>query len=92
MRVSILLSPAFVILLSACTSATLVQESKFENAGEVVCRDVVPVGSHLKERVCTTVADSKEESTQARRALEEVQQRRDADALLQRGGRRPEGP
>jgi hypothetical protein len=59
----------------------------------VVCRYVVPVGSHLKERVCETVAQNKEESDQAKRVLEEAQLRRATDQALQRaGGRRSEGP
>jgi hypothetical protein len=91
MRSSILLC-VICVVLSACSPALVVPESKFTNGGQVVCRDVVPVGSHLKERVCTTLADSKEESNRAKAALEQAQQRRAADALLQRGGRRAEGP
>jgi hypothetical protein len=78
------------IVLTACTPALTVQESKFSNGGEVVCRDVVPVGSHLKERVCETLSDNKEESDRAKAILEQAQHRRAADALLR--GRRSEGP
>jgi hypothetical protein len=91
MRSSILLS-MICIVLSGCSPALTMQESKFANGNQVVCRYVVPVGSHLKERVCTTLAENKEESDRAKAALEQVQQRRAADALLQRGGRRSEGP
>jgi hypothetical protein len=70
-----------------------VQESKFANGDQVVCHYVVPVGSHLKERVCMTLAENKEESDRAKAVLDQAQQRRAADILLQRGGgRRSEGP
>jgi hypothetical protein len=69
------------------------QESKLNAGNQVVCRTVVPTGSHLKQRVCTTVAQNKEESESAKALREQAQQRRAADALLQRsGGRRAEGP
>jgi hypothetical protein len=71
----------------------MIQETKFSNGGQVVCRDVVPVGSHLKERVCMTLAASKEESNKAKAVLDAAQQRRAMDAALQRsGGKRAEGP
>lgn len=91
MRTPILLFTICVVL-SGCSTATLVQESNFQNGQQVVCRDVVPVGSHLKERVCTTLSENKEESDRAKQVLEQAQQRRAADALLNAGGRRPEGP
>jgi len=83
-----------IVTALGCTSPALtVQESSFHPGEQVVCRYVVPVGSHLKERVCETVAQNKEESEQAKRVLEEAQIRRAADQALQRGGgRRPEGP
>jgi hypothetical protein len=91
MRSSILLGMVCVVL-SACSPALTPQESKFSNGDQVVCRYVVPVGSHLKERVCTTLSANKEESNQAKAVLEQAQHRRAADALLQRSGRRAEGP
>jgi len=91
MRASILVSTICVVL-SGCSSAVVERESKFANEGELVCRDVVPVGSHLKERVCVTKAANKEDSNQAKRVLEEAQHRRAADALMQRGGQRYGGP
>jgi hypothetical protein len=91
MRSSIVLSTA-CIALSGCSVAVVEQDSKFANEGEQVCRYVVPVGSHLKERICETRAANKEESNQAKRILEEAQQRRAADALMQRGGQRYGGP
>jgi hypothetical protein len=90
---SLLLLCASSIALLGCSPALTVQESKFNTGEQIVCREVVPVGSHLKERVCTTVAQNKEESNSAKAVLEQAQQRRAADALLQRsGGRRAEGP
>ena len=70
----------------------MVQETHFKNGQQVVCRDHVPVGSHLKERVCTTLAENKEESNRAKEVLDQAQQRRAMDAALNRSGRRPEGP
>ena len=70
----------------------MVQETHFKNGQQVVCRDHVPVGSHLKERVCTTLAENKEESNKAKEVLDQAQQRRAMDAMLNRSGRRPEGP
>ena len=91
MRSSILFC-ATCVVFSGCSPATIVQESRFENGQEVVCRDYVPVGSHLKERVCTTLSENKEESDRAKEVLEQAQHRRAADAILNRGGRRAEGP
>ena len=88
----LLLACASSAVLLGCSPALTVQESKFKTGEEVVCHTVVPTGSHLKERVCTTVAQSKDRSERARAVLEQAQQRRAADALLQRGGRRAEGP
>jgi hypothetical protein len=80
-------------MLGCASPALTVQESQFQPGQQVVCRYVVPVGSHLKERVCETVAQNKEESDQAKRVLEEAQLRRATDQALQRaGGRRSEGP
>ena len=71
----------------------MVQEPHFQNGQQVVCRYYVPVGSHLKERVCETLAENKEQSERAKEVLEQAQQRRAIDAILNRsGGRRAEGP
>jgi hypothetical protein len=92
MQTSILLSTVCAVVLAGCSAAVVEQDSKFANQSELVCRDVVPVGSHLKERVCMTKSENKEDSNQAKRVLEEAQQRRAADALMQRGGQRYGGP
>lgn len=71
----------------------MVQEPHIQNGQQVVCRYYVPVGSHLKERVCETLAENKEHSDRAKEVLEQAQQRRALDATLNRsGGRRAEGP
>jgi Skp family chaperone for outer membrane proteins len=80
-------------LLSACSPALMPPETEFANASKVVCKEVVPVGSHLKERVCTTVAASAEESQQAKQVLADAQQRLRDDIMMERASRRaPRGP
>jgi hypothetical protein len=91
MRSSILFC-AICVVFSGCSPATMVQETHFKNGQQVVCRDHVPVGSHLKERVCMTLAENKEDSDRAKKVLEEAQYRRAADVILNRSGRRAEGP
>ncbi len=81
------------VTLAACSTALVPQESKFANASRVVCKDVVPVGSHLKHRVCLTVAESAEESKEAKNVLADAQQRLRDDMLMERATRRvPRGP
>ncbi|HVF17908.1 MAG TPA: hypothetical protein VNA21_13390 [Steroidobacteraceae bacterium] len=81
------------VALLGCSQALTIQESKFNAGEELVCRTVTPTGSHLKQRICTTVAQNKDESDRAKLVLEQAQQRRATDAVLQRGGGpRAEGP
>lgn len=80
--------------LAACSPALVQQPSKFAVADRVVCHDVVPVGSHLKERVCTTASASAEESKEAKAVLSEAQQRLRDDLAMERAmrSRVPRGP
>lgn len=92
MRTRILLG-TLCWFLTACSPALVQQESKFANANKVVCKDVVPVGSHLKRRMCTTVAASAEESQQAKKVLADAQQRLRDDMVMEHATRRaPRGP
>jgi hypothetical protein len=80
-------------VLTACSPALVQQDSEFANVSKVVCKEVVPVGSHLKQRVCTTVAASAEESQQAKQVLADAQQRLRDDMAMERATRRaPRGP
>lgn len=40
---------------------------------EVVCRKIRPIGSHISERVCMTVAQWERSSEESRKAVEAVQ-------------------
>jgi hypothetical protein len=92
MRSSILFA-TLCLVLTACSPALVQQESAFANASKVVCKEVVPVGSHLKQRVCTTVAANAEESQQAKQVLADAQQRLRDDMAMERATRRaPRGP
>jgi hypothetical protein len=60
------------IALAACSSALVVEQSKFAQAQaqKVSCRQETPTGSHLIRRICTTKAEREEQSARAKQELE----------------------
>ena len=82
------------VALTACSPALVQEPGKVASASRVVCRDVVPVGSHLKERVCTTTAALNEDSKEAQAVLEAAQQRLRDELMMERAmrSRTPRGP
>ncbi|HEY8539307.1 MAG TPA: hypothetical protein VIL28_10615 [Steroidobacteraceae bacterium] len=75
---------ALCVFLTACSPALVEEPGEFATASPVVCSDVTPTGSHLKQRVCTTEAEIAEEAARAREEVAEAQQRqRDELAILE---------
>jgi hypothetical protein len=85
---------ATTVALTACSPAHMQEPGKFASASRVVCYDVVPVGSHLKERVCTTTAALNQDSKEAQAVLEAAQQRLRDELMMERAmrNRTPRGP
>lgn len=72
------------LLLIACSPALVQEPGELAKARQVVCMDVVPTGSLLPKRVCTTAGASAEEAAEAKEALAEAQQQqRDEIEMLE---------
>ena len=61
-----------VMVLTACSNALVMPESKLTQVEGMRCRQVTPTGSHRPRRVCTTRVDRETDAVKAQAELEEA--------------------